>query len=146
MIIKQLQVGEYSQLAELSKANELEEPTPEDMARIRVAWGLKDSQGEARGCVALFQREDNWVLDCLAVSEDLRGGNYGRQLVETAEAYLKEQAPAAPLYLVTKVPPFFARLGYQEISRDAAPDFSECFTCSRYQQSCFPQVMVKRDI
>ena len=142
MLIRQLYPEEYHHLGELSRANDLEEPSPEDVAQLHLAWGLEDAAGLVQGCVALFERSGHWVLDCLAVNPTQRGGSWGRRLVETAETYLANQ-PQPTLYLVTKVPPFFAHLGYQEIPREAAPDFSECFRCSRYQQTCFPQVMSK---
>ncbi len=143
-MIRPLTAEEYPLLTSLARENDLEEPTAQDLENIQQAWGLFDSQGAPCGSVALFKRGANWVLDCLTVQGALRGDGWGKKLVETAEDFLRRQTLSTELFLVTKVPPFFSGLSYQVISREEAPDFSECFTCPRYQVSCFPQVMKKK--
>jgi N-acetylglutamate synthase-like GNAT family acetyltransferase len=142
--IKRLTPDQYGLLIDVSRRNDLEEPTPEDLAGIKAAWGIIGQDGILLASVALLERENCWVLDCLAVDASFRGTGLGRQLVALAEASIQAVELTFDLYLVTKVPGFFSKLGYYKLPRSEAPDFSECFRCERYQVTCFPEVMQKQ--
>ena len=131
-----------TQLMDVFIRNGLEPPDSQDFSSTLKSWALIDDE-KIVGGVSVGAVEEHFVLDYLAVDAPARGNGWGIRLMETALSYLRQEN-AHQLYTVTKVPAFFRKLGFQPIRRNAAPDFSQCFTCRQYQVDCFPEVMVLR--
>ena len=62
------------------------------------------------------------LLRSLAVASTRRGHGLGTQLVAHAERYARERGVRALYLLTTTAEPFFRRLGYECIARDAVPE------------------------
>jgi amino-acid N-acetyltransferase len=73
------------------------------------------------GAVGLELFEDVGLLRSLAVLEEYRGQGIGAQLAETAENYARARRVQALYLLTTTAPDFFARRGYEQTDRAAAP-------------------------
>jgi amino-acid N-acetyltransferase len=61
------------------------------------------------------------LLRSLAVTPGSRTRGVGTALVAEAEQYARSQGVAEIYLLTTTAEPFFARVGYERIARDAAP-------------------------
>lgn len=62
------------------------------------------------------------LLRSLAVAPEARGGGVGRALVAAAEDRARRGGLRTLFLLTTSAEPFFARLGYQRIAREDAPE------------------------
>ena len=67
-----------------------------------------------------------------------RGHAIGEKLTHHAK-----QLGARELWLVGKVPGFYARYQWHTVPREMAPPISRCLTCSQFQVDCFPSIMKK---
>lgn len=63
-------------------------------------------------------------------------------MYNTAINRIKNENSNAKVYLVAKNVAFFKNKGFEIISRDSAPNFSECFTCPDFQKTCNPEIML----
>ena len=103
----------------------------------------EDSEtGELVAAATLQHRAGHFVLAHLAVVSHLQGGGLGSQLLASAEHHAK-QLGARELWLVGKVPGFYARYQWHTVPREMAPPISRCLTCSQFQVDCFPSIMKK---
>ena len=82
---------------------------------------LKDS-GQIVGSVGLEICGEFGLLRSLALSESLRRQGIGTQLVEHIEEYARSQNIRSIYLLTTTADQFFARIGYQTIARENAPE------------------------
>lgn len=83
-----------------------------------------------------------FVLAHLAVVPDLRGTGLGARLLALAEDRARELG-AREIWLVGKVPDFYARYQWHTVAREDAPPISRCLTCEQFQVDCFPSIMKK---
>lgn len=90
--------------------------------------------------LVLSRKQGEYVIDAIAVSKLFRKFKMGKILMDKAIKEVLEKGGKS-IYLVAKVPEFFGKFGFKEISREEAPDFSECFQCEQYGISCNPAVM-----
>ena len=88
------------------------------------------------------KRKGEFVVADLAVDAEYRNKDIGAQLMEVVEAEIIRLG-GTEAWLVGKVPGFYLKLGWEVVDRDKAPDFSSCFSCSRFGNECNPQVMHK---
>lgn len=133
---------DYEKLVPFFIENELEfseeEPTPTDLIRC---WEAVEDDRLIGGFV-LAKRDGEFICDGIAVDPEYRKQDLGRALLRLGtEETIKRGG--SRMYLVARAPGFFAREGFQRISREEAPDFFECLTCEQYGVSCHPEVMVK---
>lgn len=70
-----------------------DEATLRSLMQIANAVVLKycNDAGEIEGCVFLHKKERGLYLGMLTVRPDLQGGGIGRQLMEAAESFAREQ-------------------------------------------------------
>jgi N-acetylglutamate synthase-like GNAT family acetyltransferase len=121
--------------------NELEysEEHPVDTKRIRFWEAVTEDESLAGGLV-LALRQDEYIIDGIAVDSSLRGKNIGGELLKLAVSEVKQRG-ADRIYLVARAPEFFAHFGFVPVKREDAPEFFECLTCPQYGVSCHPEVM-----
>ena len=81
---------------------------------------IKDTRGII-GSVGLEMCGKFGLLRSLALAESLRGRGLGIQLVGHIEVYARSQQIPALYLLTTTADHFFARIGYQSISRGSVP-------------------------
>jgi len=94
-----------------------EDLTPAHMATF---WAIP-GEGQMIAAIGLEICGNFGLLRSLAVSETWRGQGLGVQMVECIETQARERQIAALYLLTTTADQFFARLGYQVVSRDSAP-------------------------
>lgn len=138
--IKVVAANEYNFLNSICKQNGLETMSQDALGSVVRAWQLVDDSGNTQGGVCVLKKDDEFIIDCLGVNEEKRQEGYGRQLVNAAVDYVK-QNNGKNVYLITRIPLFFMRIGFNLTNRKNAPDFSECFLCSRYEATCYPEIM-----
>lgn len=121
--------------------NQLEysEEHPVDTERIKM-WEAVDEGGALLGGLVLAIRQEEYIIDGIAVDSSLRGKGAGGELLELAVREAKSRG-ADSIYLVAKAPGFFGKHGFETVSREEAPEFFECLTCPQYGVSCHPEVM-----
>jgi amino-acid N-acetyltransferase len=96
------------------------------------------------GCVALHIDMVNLAeIRTLVVREDLRGRGIGRRLLDTV---LREaQGLELPrVYVFTRVPAFFSKCGFFEVSKDELPwkVFKDCMRCPLFP-GCDEAAMIR---
>ena len=91
------------------------------------------------GCV-LARREGHFICDGIATDESVRGDHLGEELLTILLNAVRERG-GDEIFLVARAPGFFAKYGFETISRSDAPEFFECFSCPQYGISCHPEVM-----
>ena len=90
-----------------------------------------DSRGVVGGLTALhIDLVDLAEVRSLVVRNDLRGAGIGRRLVEAAVEEAR-QMDIERVYTFTRIPEFFARLGFVEVDRAELPykAFKDCLQC-----------------
>jgi GNAT superfamily N-acetyltransferase len=92
------------------------------------------------GAAVLALREGEYICDGIATDESARGTGLGKALLETLIDEVRARG-GTTLFLVARAPAFFAKHGFIQIPREAAPNFFECFTCPQYKTTCYPEVM-----
>ena len=96
------------------------------------------------GCAALKKGDDQFMLECLAVAENMRGRGLGRTLVARIEKEAVAKG-ARKLWAIARQPRFFERIGYRisSASGPGAPKNDDCMTCHQFGKSCCPAIVVK---
>ena len=116
-----------------------------DLVKCWKAEARSDCEGceeEAKlvgGC-ALALRQGRYICDGIATDPSVRGLRVGEHLLMTMLDEVRGLGGES-IYLVARAPGFFSKYGFMSIERDEAPTFFECFTCSQYNKTCFPEVM-----
>lgn len=134
----------YDALTELFIRNELEfseeEPVDTDVLKC---WELTHGNGELEamiGGLALALREEEYIIDGIAIEPIYRKLGLGKVLLDKAVAEVKARG-GKRIFLVARAPKFFEKYGFVAVAREDAPNFFECATCPQYNVSCFPEVM-----
>ena len=142
------QTDDYEELKAFFIENELEfseeDPVPMDIVKC---WKLTDEDGAAPkliGGAVLAKREEDFVLDGIAVDAEYRMRGLGKELLDKVIQEIRERSGNS-LYLVARVPGFYYALGFKRIPKEEAPDIIDCLTCPQFEVSCHPEVM-KLDI
>jgi len=96
------------------------------------------------GCAALKKGDDLFMVECLAVAENMRGRGLGRTLVARIEKEAVAKG-ARKLWAIARQPRFFERIGYRisSASGPGAPKNDDCMTCHQFGKSCCPAIVVK---
>lgn len=131
---------DYKALMDLFMRNGLE-VTEEDPVPTDIVKGWKaDIQGLLIGGCVLSLRQEDFIIDGIAIESEYRKSRLGSELLHRALDEAKKMGGKS-VYLVAKAPGFFRKHGFGTIERDDAPLFFECFTCPQYLTTCFPEVM-----
>lgn len=87
------------------------------------------------GAVSISIYKCKSFIEALAVDKKYRNKGYGKLLVEKAIEKLKK-----PIYTISKVDEFYLKNGFVYSNEDLID--KECKTCSEYNITCFPKVVV----
>ncbi len=87
------------------------------------------------GAVSISIYKCKSFIEALAVDKKYRNKGYGKLLVEKAIEKLKK-----PVYTISKVDEFYLKNGFVYSNEDLID--KECKTCSEYNITCFPKVVV----
>jgi N-acetylglutamate synthase-like GNAT family acetyltransferase len=141
-----IQIYETDDLAPLVRffiENELEFESEDDYSfdEILKAWRADDtSDGRLLGGCVLALREGRFICDGIATDPSVRGEHLGEALLKQLIDEVRARS-GTEVYLVARAPGFFAKYGFEVVSRADAPNFFECFSCLQYGVSCHPEVM-----
>ena len=101
---------------------------------IRDYYVAENGGGEMVGCAALHVTwGDLAEVKSVAVREDHRGDGLGAALVKACLA--DARALGAPrLFVLTYIPDYFARFGFQQVEKADLPQkvWSECIRCPKF--------------
>lgn len=104
-------------------------------SHLRDFYVLADRDDDSvHGCCALtIFWADHAEIRSLALDESLKGGGYGRRLVESC---LSEAVTLGvyKVFTLTYVSGFFARLGFEEVEKDTLPQkvWTDCLNCPKF--------------
>lgn len=104
-----------------------------------VSFKVFDGDEFAGACTLAF-RQNEYIIDGIAVDGRFRGQELGTGLLKAAIDEVKQRG-GERIYLVARAPEFFRENGFETVDRRDAPEFFECFGCDQYNKSCFPEVM-----
>ena len=122
--------------------NGLEYSENEEISTDSVkCWKAEDGGRLVGGC-ALAMREGRYICDGIATDPSVRGQRIGEHLLLNMLDEVRDMGGDA-IYLVARAPGFFSKYGFMSIEREEAPTFFECFSCSQYNKTCYPEVMRK---
>jgi amino-acid N-acetyltransferase len=111
--------GDTEALEQLLRAAEL--PVSDITPELRAGFLVARADDVVIGAAGLEQYADVALLRSVVVASSLRGTGLGKRLVDAMEAKA-QQAGLHALYLLTETASdFFARLGYRQVERAAAP-------------------------
>ncbi len=118
---------------------EISEEDPVETSVVK-AWRADDENGNLVGGVCLAFREGEYIIDGIAIKDNLRGMRLGEKLLDIATAEVRKRG-GSKIFLVAKAPEFFKTQGYIIVDESQAPLFYECAGCEQYKVSCFPEIM-----
>lgn len=118
-------------------------PSQETPVGTEKLWRCEEKEtGELLAAATLQKRSGYFVLAHLAVCEAWRGKGLGKILLTMVEEEAKTRG-AQEIWLVGKVPDFYAQYQWETVPREGAPAISRCLTCEQFEVSCFPSIMKK---
>ena len=118
LLIRQAQPGDWVAVEALLRASGL----PLDGARDHLAHFLVGERGGTTVCAAGMERYgDVALLRSVVVAADARGLGYGERIARAVLQAAKRAGVRQAVLLTTTAGPYFARRGFSEIPRGAAP-------------------------
>ena len=140
MTIKIIETKNYDALVDFFIRNDLEF-SKEEPVSTDIIIGYEAYIGEALigGCI-LARRQDEYIIDGIAVEPEYRNTDIGSRLLDRALAKAKADG-GDTLFLVARAPGFFRKHNFSTIAREDGPLFFECYTCPQFEKTCFPEVM-----
>lgn len=143
-MVEIIESNDYEKLSIFFHENGLEiKPGIKRPDTVIKCWECKDSStGKLLGAASLEMRKGEYVVADVAVEQDCREGKIGTRLMDVLEAEIASLG-GENAWLVGKVPGFYKKLGWEIVSREAAPDISKCFTCDQFGKECKPEIMHK---
>ncbi len=139
-MVKIIPTQEHEAVNGFYEANGLEIPEEESVRTDAiVSFKIFDGDEFAGACTLAF-RQDEYIIDGIAVDERFRCRDLGTGLLKAAIDAVMQRG-GERIYLVARAPEFFKANGFEAVDREEAPEFFECFGCDQYNKTCFPQVM-----
>lgn len=140
--LREISEDRYDELIPFFIENDLEfseeEPVPTDLIK---GWELIRNQDQRLiGACVLAKRQEEYIIDGIAVDEEFRHIKAGKLLLDQAISEVKKRGGRS-IYLVARAPEFFKKAGFKVAPKEDSPNFFECLTCPQYQVSCFPEIM-----
>ena len=125
--------------------NELEISDAEPVeTNVIKAWKIENEKDEIVAGICLAFRENEYIIDGIAVDGSLRGLGIGQEILDIAKDEVRKRG-GDKIFLVAKAPGFFKTQGYVTIEQEEAPLFYECAECPQYKVDCFPERMKWED-
>jgi amino-acid N-acetyltransferase len=109
-------------------------PLDELYANLREFVVCEGPGGKVVGCAAVhIFWSDLAELKCLAVSDEFQRQGIGRRLCEALQTDLRRLG-VSRVFTLTNSAPFFEKIGYQKVDKDALPRFiwGECVRCPSF--------------
>lgn len=133
--------SDYQSMRSLALASGLEDG---EYSGFISAYGIYDGP-RLVGCVGLKDSGGVFTVECLAISEELRGKGLGRRLLEAIEEDVRRRG-ASELWALARAPGFFEKLGFVRTAppESGRPNLKGCLACPQYMRTCRPAIVVKR--
>lgn len=136
----------YKLILHFSKKGEvLPRPLVEIYENLRdfYVWEYKDLIIGV--CALHICWEDLAEIRSLVVSEEYQKKGIGTNLVEACLKEAKE-LEIPKVFVLTRVPMFFQKLGFEEVSKQELPHkiWADCIKCSKFPSECDEIAMLKR--
>lgn len=132
LLIRQARQADWTAIEALLRASSL----PLDGAREHLEHFLVGEQGGKTACAAGMERYGEVaLLRSVVVAADARGLGYGERIAQAVLQSAKAAGVRQAVLLTTTAAPYFARRGFSEIPRSAAP---EAVQASREFQGACP--------
>jgi len=131
---------DYESLVRLAKESGLE---ISELGPVLSAFGLY-AGNRLVGCACLKEHAGSFLLECLAVDNQLRGRGLGTRLVREVESDARSRG-AKRLLALARSPGFFRKAGYRLAGRGEVeyPTTVSCTSCAQFEVSCFPAVVLR---
>ena len=135
------ETDEYERLVKFFVENQLEFDGDEEVdTDIIKCYKVTHGDDFLVGAVVLAKREDQYIIDGIAVDKLYRKMKVGQILLKKVIKKVEELGGDS-LYLVARAPEFFKKYGFEAVDPETAPNFFECKYCPQYQVDCFPEVL-----
>lgn len=132
---------DYDRLVPFFIENELEFDAEDEVdTDIVRSYKIENENGALIGGAVLAKRENEYIIDGIAVAPDYRSERLGEKLLKRLLHDAKALGGKS-VFLVARAPGFFRKNGFAEVDPDDAPNFFECRYCPQYRVSCSPEVM-----
>ena len=89
------------------------------------------------GAVSVSKYKDKSFIEAIAIGNSFRHKGYGKMLLDKAINELEK-----PVYAISKSDEFYLKNGFEYDDEDLID--KECKTCSEFNKTCFPKVVVYR--
>jgi amino-acid N-acetyltransferase len=116
--IRVAELAELPAILALTRTCGLLEP---GIAEVVDRFSIAKAKGRTVGVCGLEKYDDVGLLRTLGVDPEYRNRGLGRKLVETTLTRARVERLHTIYLLTTTAPEFFARLGFQAVSRGTAP-------------------------
>ncbi len=139
-----IETQDYLQFADLFKRSGLElnlDDSGKGPEGFITAWKAVDEDGAMVGSCAITRKKDYYVLNDIAVEEELRSTGIGRLLFQTAMTRMLDMG-ARQVHITAKAPKFFEKYGFRYLEPEDTPDIFGCKNCDQYGKTCKPEFMV----
>ncbi|MGI6721868.1 MAG: GNAT family N-acetyltransferase [Anaerovoracaceae bacterium] len=134
---------DFYPLSQLFNASGMDVPvsrvTPEHTIKM---WRMDDTGRNLMAALTIEYKNDCFVLENLAVREDLRKAGLGKIMLSLAEKEFRARG-ARRIWGCAKVPEYYLQYGWTPIDREKAPVISHCQDCDQFHESCFPIIIYK---
>ncbi|MDO5037795.1 MAG: GNAT family N-acetyltransferase [Tissierellia bacterium] len=136
---------DYLQFEDLFKSSDLEFHLDESGLQPEGSLGgfaCLGPEGEILAGAVITQRDGYFILNDIAVREDLRGQGLGQVLLEKSLDKIRDLGGQS-VYITAKAPGFFKKYDFVFLSPEETPDIFSCLDCNRYEEDCFPEFMMR---
>ena len=140
MEVKIVETRDYLELAPLFQKSGLEVSLTEPPVHSIACYKVVDEEGKILGGVSVEHKVGIYTIGDIAVEESCRDLDIGSMLLTKAMERIKDEG-GKEIFLVAKAPKFFEKFGFDYITREETPDFTNCLKCDKFQVSCFPELM-----
>ena len=103
-----------------------------------------DEFGQIIGASAIACKKSLYVINDIAVTENLRNQKIGEALLKRSMDYIINQG-ADSIYITARAPGFFKKYGFFNLKPSDVPDIFGCLSCAQYGKTCSP-VFMKKDL
>jgi N-acetylglutamate synthase-like GNAT family acetyltransferase len=131
---------DFASMRQLALNSGLEDGAYSDFVK---AYGFFNGE-ELVACAGLKMQGDVFLLECVAVKEELRGRGLGGKLVAALEEEAKKRG-ASKIWALARTPAFFEKAGYRKVraGESEGPKLTACLSCRQYLRSCSPSIVLK---
>ena len=135
------ETDEYDRLVEFMKPFGLEFDNDDKLeTKTLKCWKVVQDPDYLVGGIILSMRSGEYYINGIAVDPPMRRTGIGKIMMDKAIKEVRKLG-GKRIYLVAKVPEFFASLGFTEVKAEDAPNVSLCPKCRQFNETCFPKIM-----